>query len=369
MRLYMLANKGSGVAAELFESVGDRVLFPLANELGKGTRSTWILLAPFGRLPHSQGTQVFEESDAREIMTNFANSREKSPLGLPWYIGHPDHETYFDKYSDHKAYGRVKRLRVSAKGLEGEVTFSRSGVALANEEAFAGHSVNWNCIKEKDTGYYRPRFLKSVGWTNDANLTVPPVILANERHRRNETQNTMNKTIRDLLIKLGIIQPGASDDDVSTGVVTLANEVEELRTKHGTATTELANEKQEKASVDTKVTELETALANERTAHATTLVDGLITAGKLPVAKKDETVTALTEADDMGAKFQALANEAGPAIKTTSQTSSVAERSGVEEDSNQKQISLANEMVSKGQYKRNEWPKAFEAAGRELAAK
>ena len=50
---------------------------------------------------------------------------------------------------------------------------------MVNEEMFHGHSVNWRVRKDKDSNW-RPYSIKSVGFTNEPNIAVPPITHANE---------------------------------------------------------------------------------------------------------------------------------------------------------------------------------------------
>jgi hypothetical protein len=153
--------------------------------MGKGD---WILLAPYGEHPHERGMQVFQAEDAAAVIADF----DARPLwvkffGLPWYIGHPDHPAFKERYKDTRAYGRIMQLRATEAGLEGFVKFSRAGREIVDERAFHGHSINWLCRLD-NKGRYRPASLKSVGWTNENNIPVPPILVANEE-MRHKTQD------------------------------------------------------------------------------------------------------------------------------------------------------------------------------------
>lgn len=173
--------------------------FTWANEFKDDGDLTSVQLAPFGRFPNVQGLQVFAPSDARAIASDFvSNVKMAVGLGLPWYVGHPDHPLHKDRYKDGAAYGRIKGLEAKADegcanckayfansngepcrehGLFAKVKFNAKGkTAIANEE-FHGHSVNWRLKKVQNE--WHPFELKSVGFTNEPNIPVP-AIMANE---------------------------------------------------------------------------------------------------------------------------------------------------------------------------------------------
>jgi hypothetical protein len=121
-------------------------------------------------------------------------------IGLPFYIGHPDHEAFKARYTDTKAYGRIKELEARDDGLYGNVKWSGAGKTMVNEEMFHGHSVNWRVRKDTD-GNWRPFSIKSVGFTNEPNIPVMPITHANEFPsdeiendlQQRATTNTKNK--------------------------------------------------------------------------------------------------------------------------------------------------------------------------------
>jgi hypothetical protein len=143
----------------------------------------WACLAPYGDWPNAQGLQRFQKPDAQNIVNEF-NSMSNLPqqlLGAPWYVGHPDHPAFKDKYKDGSAKGRIKKLEVRDDGLYAGVKFNPEGEKLIADEAYQGHSVNWYLKQDPaDKKAWRPFQLKSVGFTNEPNIPVPPVTTANE---------------------------------------------------------------------------------------------------------------------------------------------------------------------------------------------
>src|SRR5260370_20989375 len=76
-----------------------------------------VQLAPYGDFLNfdDKGNRViqrFQKADAENIVNDF-KSLIKTPsrlLGLPWYIGHPDHARFRNMHIDTRAYGRVNGL-------------------------------------------------------------------------------------------------------------------------------------------------------------------------------------------------------------------------------------------------------------------
>ena len=189
--------------------------FYVANEGGfSGDPNKWELLVPYGRHPNAQGMQVFEKADAENIVRDFghfANIGVKM-LGAPFYIGHPDHPAFATRYKDTRAYGRIKALKAGDEGLMANIKWSPEGKRLIESEAFHGHSVNWRM--QPSGGVFRPVSLKSVGFTNEPNIAVPPV-MANEKLQ-------MNKT---LALLLGLPDT-ATEAEIQAKCTTMANELQ-----------------------------------------------------------------------------------------------------------------------------------------------
>jgi hypothetical protein len=293
----------------------------------------WVQLSPFGDFDNAVGLQRFRKEDAQNVVNEF-QSLLNTParlLGLPWYIGHPDHEPMKQRYKDTKAYGRIKELAVRDDGLYGRVKFSEDGKKLVEAEAFHGHSVNWKMRKDGNT--WRPFSLKSVGFTNEPGIPAKPVTAANEK----QTDDTYMK--RDALIKTLKLDANATDEQIETALT-------------GLQTTSAANEKKviditadltaEKAKATTATTEA----ANEKKERAKLLVAEGVRLGKL------------TKADEAGwltkfeSNFAEAANElqaAKPKINTTSKVAGLGQRNSTGVDRSQQIADAVNErMKSKG---------------------
>jgi hypothetical protein len=300
----------------------------------------WVELAPYGDFQHSQGIQRFTKEDAEGLCNEF-NGLLGLPsrlLGLPWYIGHPDHPKFKDRYPDTKAYGRIKGLQAREEGLFANVKWSAAGEDLIRSEAFHGHSVNWGAVKRG--GVWRPVRIKSVGFTNEPNIPVTPVTLANE------IDDSMKEQ---LLQKLGL-KADATDEEI-LAAVDLANEAKLHADQAAT----------DKATAEAAKSQAETALANERKARIGLLLDGALAAGKVTAADRGR-----WEADleaDFEAKVTELAN-AKPVIKTEAATKNLGQRKESSAASD-KVVELVNERMTKTG---EEWTPAWAAVKREHPA-
>lgn len=359
------------LANELSDDQQNEEIMILPNEavpMGIDLKSDWVVIAPYGSWKHSRGMQIFEREDAERMAQSFQSLANVATrlVGLPWYIGHPDHPEFRDRYPDGKAYGRIKDLRAGDKGLEGKVKWSTQGKEMVNEGMFHGHSPNW--LGVWSTGNrWRPVELKSVGFTNEPNIPVPPITRANEKRADNNNEDNkpkkMDERIKQELLAAGIIQPGATDDDVRSGVQALCNESKDLRSKVtgleskvSAAETALANEKKAREEADTAKTTALTALANERKERATLVVDAAVTRGAVPTGERDAKIESLAnEADEekFSTALTALANESGTAMKTGSKVGNLGarDRSGKSGDLSirEQTEALANEIAKGGQ--------------------
>ncbi len=175
----------------------------------------WVNLAPYGDWPNVQGVQRFQKSDADNIVNHF-NSALNTPqrlLGLPWYVGHPDHPAFANKYADTKAYGRIKKLEARDDGLWAGVKFNNDGETLISNESFHGHSTNWFLKQDgADKKFWRPFKLKSVGFTNEPNIPVDPVTTANEEFKPSVVMEESFKRVAYFRLVANAKSPKPEDD-------------------------------------------------------------------------------------------------------------------------------------------------------------
>lgn len=245
----------------------------------------WVTLAPYGDWDNPVGLQRFRREDADNVVNEF-NRLLNLPtrlLGLPFYIGHPDHARFEKKYDDWKAYGRIKELKATDTALVANVKWSSAGKDLIAGEAFSGHSVNW--AMKKVGNVWRPFRLNSVGFTNQPNIPVPPVTAANEQP---SDASNMNRTkVITWLKGQGVeVANEATDEQIEAA---LAKVGERLTTAVNEATTARATVTELTGKVtaaEAKAATATTTAANERQARAKLLLDTAITAGRLTAAER-----------------------------------------------------------------------------------
>lgn len=246
----------------------------------------WVQLAPFGQWPNVVGLQHFQRPEAQEVVNEFQSvlNTPARLVGLPWYIGHPDHEPLKARYKDTRAYGRIKELQVRDDGLYGRVKFSTDGMKLINEEAFHGHSVIWAMRKGSD-GRWHPFRLKSVGWTNEPQIPVAPVTAANEESK------TMDRA--KLIATLGLAA-NATDEQIEAAISGLKTKNAANETQITTLTQERDAEKgkvttltAQLATANTATTTAQTEAANERVRSRDLLIAQGVRDGKILVAEQD----------------------------------------------------------------------------------
>jgi hypothetical protein len=213
----------------------------------------WVQLSPFGDFANSyqddKGRMVeiiqrVRPEDGLQLANDFQNpvSRVLNPFGLPWYIGHPDHPAFAMRYTDGRAYGRIKEvvcrndsnclrcqtyLDRTAKtpcpdhGVFGRVKFGSKGKQMINEEEFGGHSVNWRLRPEGTNGkLWRPFTLKSCGFSNEPNIPVNPVTAVNEKNAMEikDDKNTPDPMLAEFAKASG--KPELSDPKELVGHIT-----------------------------------------------------------------------------------------------------------------------------------------------------
>jgi hypothetical protein len=211
-----------------------------------------------------------------------------------------------------------------------------------------------------------------VGWTNENNIPVPPILVANEQQQdpgleEGQQTNTMHTKIRDQLILAGLLLPGETNPEAENAslqvlidswmergqtITDLQRTVDDLRSKLETAETELGNERQAKADAEAAKTTVEgerdTALANERTARAKADVAVLVTERRLAQAGADAVVEELANSTDYDATLATYKTREPMKTAEASKTTALGSRSPqVKEAEQGLRVELANEISKK----------------------
>ena len=420
-RLETLANKSP-------ESEEDS--FFLVNQVSPGT-DNWVQLAPFGDTMNvdAKGKKViqrFGKSEAETICNQFASPINKilQPLGVPWYIGHPDHSRFKGKagHSDTRAKGRIKNMEVrhdescelcNAKdseskpcrdhGLFAQVKWNHEGQEIIANEEFHGHSTNWGVARDKNPengmAVARPVYLKSVGFTNDPNILVAPITLANEAEQEaaipEELANlagipdhivpSMELVLSGLqerneahLSELGLLllanaEASPKDDDTQTSFIGWVHELlgldpkettqEQLRShmeekvkkagvidrvKKARANVEAAHKSHEKAheALHDQLANAKTeALQEGRKLAAKIAVKGLIRSGHIKAADEAAQIESLANSVDLEADIERLAN-AQPVVKTKSETQDLGHRNPVMMENSRERTAAFEQLMA-----------------------
>lgn len=344
-----------------FEVIG------LGNEISAIDEDGWAKV-PFGDHPYDtggqKGLQRFDKAAAEEMVGYFKNvwNRLKRAIsGLSVFRGHPDHPAFANVHKDKTTYGTVADMKVGDDGLYIRPILTPEGVALVNSglKYFSPHWLAKTVGGPADRPIFSPVFLKSIGLTDRPNIGGTSLV---------NSKPTMNKAhIIALLAALGRnVAADATDEQINQELVAatpLANSL--LKRPEQTA---LANEQGkvtaltgERDEAKRKQTEAETALANEQTAHKSTikarneaLVDGAIRAGRIVEANKAVWLGRLER--DFATESVALANEQG-ALKTQARTAHLGAR-GEPNEARDKFVALVNEAMPKHG---NDWSASWAA--------
>lgn len=319
------------------EAAAEQDAISAANEARQD--GDWVQLAVYGDWPNTAGLQRFQKEDAINVVNEFKRflNTPQRVMGAPWYIGHPDHDGFKDKYKDTRAYGRIKDLQARDDGLFAQVKWSDAGKKLVEDEAYNGHSVNWAIRRQGNA--WRPFRLKSVGFTNEPNIPVTPVTAANEN------QTIMEKT--KLIAVLGLAAT-ATDADIEKALGDLKTTNAANETKAGELTSQVT-------SLTLAKTTAETTAANEKTARekavkkaSGVLLDNAITTGRLTKADRAqwEEKFAANEFDGVATELAALK----PKLNTTSKTNGLGARNAEQRGSTEKSTQIreaVNERMEK----------------------
>jgi hypothetical protein len=284
------------------QAAPDVTLIGLANEVTAAKEGETIthVLIPYGNHDHAQGLQVFDKGSGVEMANEFNSLAAKATRllfgGLPVYVGHPDHPSFANEYKDKRAVGWLKEVKALEEGLDLGIAFTKRGTELIANEEFKFISPNWWAKPVAGRSkQYRPSRLKSIGLTNDPEIPVGPLMLANEAgggETDAATQLANEKTARETAETALANEKTARE----TAETALANE----RTALATERTALANEKTARQTA-------ETALANERGIRAGMLIAAAIVGKRVTPADEAKWKEKFTA--DFAAAETALANE------------------------------------------------------------
>jgi hypothetical protein len=305
----LLANESAETAITLF----------LPNQLSpqQAGQDHWVQLSPFGDFGNMTGSsrviQRFTKEDAQHICDEFNSTlrRVTQPLGMPFYIGHPDHPRFKGQpgHEDTRAYGRGKEMQVrhdascgscasfangasagpcQEHGLFVKMHWNDDGARLISNESFHGHSVNWAAVPaatENGVKVYRPVRVKSAGFTNEPNIPVRPASLANAASDSEEQPAQYPVPPR-----LKLLAGFKEDEEVTMEQVLDALEKGRPVDK--------ANES------DGVRAWLEQEIANERRGRAEAVVESLVRAGRVLTRDRAASIEQLCNA---GAQFETVA--------------------------------------------------------------
>lgn len=309
----------------------------------------WIMLAPYGEFPHSQGAQVLSQKDAEELANEYERMLgiPRFKLGVPIYIGHPDHPKFAAKYTDSTVFGRVKKLEARAEGLFANVRWNDRGRQLIRDEEYACASVNWPMTKD-EAGKWRPVGIKSVGLTNEPNLPVEAITLANE---------FMDKT---KLLELLGLAADSPQDKIDSALTELKSKLKTLLGigEDSTDAQIVAAVKAAKPAIANMANEKEVLAANERVKSANrraavVLIANGMRDGKILPYQKDQWER------DFANEFDAAANKLETARKVV-KTEFIATNLGQRNAKGSERQSQITEFVNERMQERGElYPVAY----------
>ena len=310
------------------------------------TDKPWIQLAPFGRFPtgDKQYVQVLNAAQSDEIVSWFNGvfAKLKRVLGLncvPVWLGHPDFAP--QQWPERRQLGSVIALRTAANGLEAQIEWNADGVATINAGKDIYPSAAWDCDPVAGGNEIMPSLLYSVGmWRTPVIKDVAPVLTANAQTETPPAnpeptptptpENVMNILAKliSMLASLGFLKPDqTTEDDAATGLDAMQTEFNAMKGKLADATTAKTKAEGDKATAEGALTACNAKLLTAE-ASVTTLtaerdkakqllvanaVNHAIETGRISLADKDATVTALN-ADFDGAHEKLM--KAKPALPT-----------------------------------------------------
>ena len=234
--------------------------FLFANSFSQDEKG-WVQASPFGDFWNvdkagNKAIQRVDKAGAEAICNSFVSSVRliTQPLGMPWYVGHPDHPRFKGQpgHTDQSAKGRGKEMQVrhdaqckacadfansgvpcGDHGIFVRMKWNEEGEHLIANEAFHGHSVNWAMLPaemENGVRIWRPTRIKSIGFTNEPGIPVKPASLANAAVDDEEDQEPNNSNTMQIPPWLKVLAGFKADEDVTEEQVQKA--LEKLFSEH-----------------------------------------------------------------------------------------------------------------------------------------
>lgn len=223
----------------------------------------------YGEYSHSAGVQLFDKASA-EAMANELSSLlgklTRGFRGVPVYAGHPDHHDLKirTQFPDRKARGWIKEIIAGENEAKFIVAWNELGRSEVEDAQWAGYSPYW--LMQPVAGLKaRPVKLISFALTNNPNIPVTPLIVANEDgsyarsedstnnepRTKNQEQGTMNIDLNKLIAALteaGLIKEGDDEAAILSSIGSLARELQWAREARERMELEKAEMKAELAS-------------------------------------------------------------------------------------------------------------------------
>ena len=317
----------------------------LGNEVAMDENG-WAVI-PYGDWPHQFGLQRFDQPAAQAIFDKFkslAGKLKRAITGLPIFNGHPDIADQYEQdvlpkltresdrmemqqqirqlredFPDHAEYGQLANMELRKAGLAVQLVLSQAGAALVS----AGKkfiSPNWGAVvvgKQGDKPIWSPARLTSIGLTSRPNIPVQSLVnsAAAAAANRHPTKTTM---IPEWILKLLGLANEATEDQAKAAMAALIarpeptalaneqsahNEVKAKLTASEGRVTALTNEV---TTAKAKLTETETALANERGERIKSMVADAVRTGR--VIEADRATWERRLKQDFAAESTALVN-------------------------------------------------------------
>ncbi len=331
----------------------------------------WLTI-PYGDHPHSQGIQRLTPEIGRSMANEFHSMRGKLARffgGLPFFVGHPDDPAFANESTDKRAYGWIMDMEARPDGLAIQVKWNELGNQAISNAEYKWFSPRW-AVKQigalaNGKPIFEPIALVSIGLTNRPNIGVMPLSnedMSNPSEISNQTKG-VTQPMKDALIKLLGLANEATDEQIQTAISNLKSEIAASatalaneKTAHATAETlanaahvALANEQTARTAKETQIqseiSNLKSAIQVERRARIDLVLANAIAAGKITEAQKTQWAADLEK--NLDAKLVELSN-AKPILKTASATGDLGGRNSATVSRQDKILTLVNEKTATG---------------------
>lgn len=206
----------------------------------------WILVAPYGEHPHSDGLQRINSDVAQRMVVRWDDAgRPELPVDF-------DHRTY-TRPDDTESAGWINEIEARSNGLWAHVRWTDAGEAALRGGRYRQLSPTWSIrtVDSADNGATRivePVELLNIALTNQPNIRGLPM-LSNQRRGSAPHNNQPEIHMKEILNALGL-KPEATENEAVKAIADLKANAETLQNRCTKLETDVKSQREAQVEAD-----------------------------------------------------------------------------------------------------------------------